>query len=62
MDKVCIEVVGQVYIGNRSVSLRALGDDLGLKGLGIGTALLWHGRPLKKTENGVHLGGHHRLK
>jgi hypothetical protein len=25
---------------------------------------LWHGRPLKKAKNGVHLnlGGHHRLK
>jgi hypothetical protein len=25
---------------------------------------LWHGRPLKKARNGVHLnlGGHHRLK
>lgn len=64
LDKVCIEVVGQGDIGNRSVSLRALGDDLGLKGLGIGTAFLWHGRPLKKAENGVHLnlGGNHRLK
>ncbi|WP_339532484.1 hypothetical protein, partial [Pseudomonas mucidolens] len=29
-----------------------------------GTAFLWHGRPLKKAKNGVHLnlGGHHRLK
>ncbi|WP_236277489.1 hypothetical protein, partial [Pseudomonas poae] len=38
--------------------------DLGLEGLGIGTAFLWHGRPLKKAKNGVHLylGGHHRLK
>ena len=37
---------------------------LGLEGLGIGTAFLWHGRPLKKAKNGVHLnlGGHHRLK
>lgn len=64
MDKVCIEVVGQGDIGNRGVSLRTLGDDLGLKGLGIGTAFLWYGRPLKKAKNGVHLnlGGHHRLK
>lgn len=64
MDKVCIEVVGQGDIGNRSVSLRTLGDDLGFKGLGIGTAFLWHGRPLKKARNGIHLnlGGHHRLK
>jgi hypothetical protein len=23
---------------------------------------LWHGRPLKEAKNGVHLGGHHRLK
>jgi hypothetical protein len=22
---------------------------------------LWHGRPLKKAKNGVHLIGHHRL-
>ena len=30
----------------------------------IGTAFLWHGRPLKKAKNGVHLylGGHYRLK
>ncbi|WP_224794059.1 hypothetical protein, partial [Pseudomonas fluorescens] len=30
----------------------------------IGTAFLWHRRPLKKAKNGVHLnlGGHHRLK
>lgn len=46
MDEVGIEVVGQGDIGNRGVSLRTLGDDLGLKGLGIGTAFLWHGRPL----------------
>lgn len=41
----------------------ALSNDLGLEGLGIGTAFLWHGRPLKKAKNGVHLnlGGHHRL-
>ena len=64
MDKVGIEVVGQGDIGNRGVSLRTLGDDLGLEGLGIGTAFLWHGRPLKKARNGVHLNlsGHHRLK
>jgi hypothetical protein len=61
MDKVCIEVVGQGDIGNRGVSLRTLGDDLGLEGLGIGTAFLWHGRPLKKAKNGVrsNLGGQH---
>jgi hypothetical protein len=37
---------------------------LSLEGYGIGTAFLWHGRPLKKARNGVHLnlGGHHRLK
>ena len=64
MDKVGVEVMGQGDIGNRGVSLRALGDDLGFKGLGIGTTFLWHGRPLKKAKNGVHLnlGGHHRLK
>lgn len=51
-------------IGNRGVRLRALGNDLGLEGRGIGTAFLWHGRPLKKANNGVHLniGGHHRFK
>ena len=45
-------------------SQRTLGNDLGLEGLGIGTAFLWHGRPLKKAKNGVHfnLGGHHRPK
>ena len=64
MDEVGIEVVGQGDIGNRGVRLSALGNDLGLEGLGIGTAFLWHGRPLKKAKNGVHLnlGGHHRLK
>jgi hypothetical protein len=37
---------------------------LGLERLGVGTAFLWHGRPLKKAKVGVHLnpGGHHRLK
>lgn len=64
MDKVGIEVVGQGDIGNRGVSLRTLGSDLGFKGFGIGTEFLWHGRPLKKAKNGVHLnlGGHHRIK
>jgi len=64
MDEVGVEIVGQGDIGNRGVSLRALGDDLGFEGLGIGTEFLWHGRPLKKAKNGVHsnLGGHHRLK
>lgn len=47
--------MGQGDIGNRGVSLRALGDDLGFKGLGIGTTFLWHGRPHKKAKNGVHL-------
>ena len=55
MDEVGVEVVGQRDIGNRGVRLRAFGDDLGLEGLGIGTAFLWHGRPLKKAKNGVHL-------
>lgn len=45
-DEVGIEVVRRGDIGDRGVSLHALGDDLGLKGLGIGTALLVHGRPL----------------
>lgn len=64
MDKVSVEVVGQRDIGNRGVWLRTFGNDLGFEGLGIGTAFLWHGRPLKKTKNGVHLnlGGHHRPK
>ena len=64
MDEVGVEIVGQRDIGDRGVRLRAFGDDLGLEGLGIGTALLWHRRPLKKAKNGVHLnlGGHHRLK
>ena len=64
MDKVGVEVLDQGEIGNRGASLRTLGDDLGIKGLGIGTAFLWHGSPLKKARNGVHLnlGGHHRLK
>ncbi|MDD0976442.1 hypothetical protein [Pseudomonas fontis] len=64
MDEVGIKVVGQGDIGNRGVSLRTLGDDLSLKGLGIGTAFLWHWCPLKKVKHGVHLnlGGHHRLK
>jgi hypothetical protein len=37
---------------------------VGLEGLGIGTAFLWHGRPLKRAKNGAHSnwGGHHRLK
>ena len=64
MDEVGIEVVCQRDIGNRDVRLCALGNDLSLEGFGIGTAFLWHGRPLKKARNGVHLnlGGHHRLK
>ena len=64
MDEVSVEIVGQGDIGDRGVRLRAFGDDLGLEGLGIGTAFLWHRRPLKKAKNGVHLnlGGHHRLK
>ena len=64
MDKVSVEVVSQGDIGNRAVRLRAFGNDLGLERLGIRTAFLWHGRPLKKAKNGVHLnlGGHHRLK
>ncbi len=64
MNEVGIEAMGQSNIGNRDVRLCALGNDLGLEGLGIGTAFLWHGRPLKKARNGVHLnlGGHHRLK
>lgn len=64
MDEVGIEVVDQCDIGNRGVRLRTFGNDLGLEGFGIRTAFLWHGRPLKKAKNGVHLnlGGHHRLK
>lgn len=64
MDEVGVEIVGQRDIGDRGVRLSAFGDDLGLEGLGIGTAFLWHRRPLKKAKNGVHLnlGGHHRLK
>ena len=64
MDEVGVEIVGQRDIGDRGVRLRAFSDDLGLEGLGIGTAFLWHRRPLKKARNGVHLnlGGHHRLK
>ncbi|MNN75281.1 hypothetical protein D3C81_1915730 [compost metagenome] len=55
MGEVGIEVVGQGDIGNRGVRLGALGNDLGFEGLGIGTAFLWHGRPLKRAKNGVHL-------
>lgn len=55
MNEISIEVVGQGDIGNRDVGLRALGNDLGLEGLGIGTAFLLHERPLKKAKNGVHL-------
>ena len=64
MDEVSIEIVGQRDIGDRGVRLSAFGDALGLEGLGIGTAFLWHRRPLKKAKNGVHLnlGGHDRLK
>ncbi len=40
MDEVGIEVVGQSDIGNRDVRLCALGNDLGLEGLGIGTTFL----------------------
>ena len=31
MDEVGVEIVGQGDIGNRGVSLRTLGDDLGLR-------------------------------
>jgi len=55
MDEVGIEVVCQGDIGNRDVRLCTLGNDLSLEGFGIGTAFLWHGRPLKKARNGVHL-------
>ena len=54
MDEVGVEIVGQRVIGDRGVRLSAFGDDLGLEGLGIGTAFLWHRRPLKKAKNGVH--------
>lgn len=64
MNEICVEAVAQRDAGNRGTGVDALLNDLGLEGLGIGTAFLWHGRPLKKAKKGVHLnlGGHHRLK
>lgn len=48
-------VVSQGDIGNRDVRLCAVGNDLNVEGFGIDTAFLWHGHPLKKAKNGVHL-------
>ena len=64
MNEIGVEVVSQRNTRNRGVRLRALGNDLSLEGLGIGTAILLHERSLKKARNGVHLksGGHHRLR
>ena len=64
MNEIGVEVVSQRNTRNRGVRLRALGNDLSLEGLGIGTAILLHKRSLKKARNGVHLksGGHHRLR
>lgn len=55
MDEVSVDVVNQADFGNRGVSLRVLGNDLGLERLGLGTAFLGRGGPLKKAKNGVHL-------
>lgn len=50
MDEVGVEIVGQRDIGDRGVRLSAFGDDLGLEGRGVGTAFLWHRRPLKRLK------------
>ena len=45
MDKVCVEAMAERDAGNRSTGLGTLLNDLGLEGLGVGTALWLHEIP-----------------
>ncbi len=45
MDEVCVEAMAERDAGNRSAGLGTLLNDLGLEGLGVGTALWLHEIP-----------------
>ena len=55
MDEVCVEAMAERDASNRSAGLGAFLNDLGLEGLGIGTACWLHEIPAKKARTGVHL-------